>query len=92
MSHFLQSNRDHNPVRIPVACCKVDKDLEEPNEVEELRNLNIKETVGIREIQDTTPSHTSSTYTHPLKLWKVNIGSEEHPKIASIGDYWDEKP
>jgi hypothetical protein len=24
-------------------------------------------------------------------LWKVNIGSEENPKIASKGDYWDEK-
>jgi hypothetical protein len=89
--HFLQSNRGHNPIRIPLACCKIDKGLEESNELEELRNLNIKETEGTREIQDTIPSHTCSSYNHPLKLQKVNIGSEEHPKIASIGDYWDEK-
>jgi hypothetical protein len=86
-THLLQSNRDHNPIRILVAYCKLDKDLEEPNEVEELRKLNIKETVGTREIHDTTPSHRSITYTHPLKLHKVNIGSKEHPKINSIGDY-----
>jgi len=83
---LLQSNKGHNLSRIPVAYCKVDEDLKEPNELEELRNLNIKEILGIREIQDTKPSHTSSTYTHNLKLWwKVNILSEEHPKIDSIG-------
>jgi len=89
--HLLQSNRDHNPIRIPLAYCKIDKGPEESNEVEELRNFNIKEIVGIREIQDTIPSHISSTYTHSMKLQKVNIGSEGHPKIDSIGDYWDEK-
>ena len=25
----------------------------------------------------------------PLKLRKVNIGTEENPKFANIGDYWD---
>jgi hypothetical protein len=24
-------------------------------------------------------------------LWKINIGREEHPKMESIGDYWDEQ-
>jgi hypothetical protein len=33
----------------------------------------------------------SSSYTNPMKLCKVNIGSTKHPKIASIGDYWDEQ-
>jgi hypothetical protein len=27
----------------------------------------------------------------PIKVNKVNIGIVEHPKIASIGDYWDEQ-
>jgi len=27
----------------------------------------------------------------PLKLIKVNIGSEERLKLASIGDYWNEQ-
>jgi hypothetical protein len=26
----------------------------------------------------------------PIKVNKVNIGTIEHPKMASIGDYWDE--
>jgi hypothetical protein len=54
--------------------------------------MNIKETKGTTEVQDTIPSHTCSSYNHPLKLKKVNIGSEKHRKIkSSIGDYWDEK-
>ena len=28
--------------------------------------------------------------TKPLKLWEVNIGMEDQPKIAKIGDYGDE--
>ena len=27
---------------------------------------------------------------HPLKIRKVNIGMEENPKFASVGDYRDE--
>jgi hypothetical protein len=27
----------------------------------------------------------------PIKMKKMNIGTGENPKIASIGDYWDEK-
>jgi hypothetical protein len=26
-----------------------------------------------------------------IKVKKVNIGTIENPKIASIGDYWDEQ-
>jgi len=26
-----------------------------------------------------------------VKLWKVNIRTNEQPNIASIGDYWDDK-
>ena len=29
--------------------------------------------------------------TKPLKLWEVNIGMEEKPKLAKIGDYWDDE-
>jgi hypothetical protein len=27
----------------------------------------------------------------PRKVSKVNIGTNENPKMESIGDYWDEK-
>jgi hypothetical protein len=65
---FLQSSMSHESDKIHVACCKTDKDLEKTNDLEELRNLTIKETKGNRDIQDTIPSHTCSSYNHPLKL------------------------
>jgi hypothetical protein len=83
---FLQSSLSLEIDKIIVPCFKVEKDLEKPNDLKELRNLDIKETEGSREIQDIVPSHTCSSYNHPLKLWKVNIGSADNPKIASIGD------
>ena len=27
----------------------------------------------------------------PLKIKKANIGTEENPKFANVGDYWDEE-
>jgi CTP:phosphocholine cytidylyltransferase-like protein len=27
----------------------------------------------------------------PIKVKKVNIGTNDNPKMASIGDYWDEQ-
>jgi hypothetical protein len=56
-----------------------------------LRNLPIKETEGNKEFQNTIPSQTDSSYNHPLKLRKVDIGTTEQHKIAMVGDYWDEK-
>jgi CTP:phosphocholine cytidylyltransferase-like protein len=53
--------------------------------------LSFKESKGSRVVKNTFPAESSSSYTEPLKLHKVNIGSEDHPKIASIGDYWDEQ-
>jgi hypothetical protein len=67
---------------------KVSKILDE---LEELRNLAIKETEGNREIQNTMPNQTDSSYNHPLKLQRLNIGTKEQPKIALVGDYWDEQ-
>jgi hypothetical protein len=33
----------------------------------------------------------SEVFVAPIKFNKVNIGTNENPKMASIGDYWDEK-
>jgi len=33
----------------------------------------------------------SADTTKPVKITKVNIGSEEQPNFANIGDYWDEE-
>jgi hypothetical protein len=64
---------------------------EDPDDLEELRHLTFQESEGSREVKDTISNDVSSSYTKPLKLWKVNIGTDEHPKLASIGDYWDEQ-
>jgi hypothetical protein len=66
-------------------------DLEIPDDLKELRNLAIKETKGNREIQNTIPSQTNSSYNHPLKLCKGNIGTIEKPRIVMVGDYWNEE-
>lgn len=75
----------------PIECYQIRKASYSLDELEELRNLEIKETKGNREIQNTIPSHIDSSYNHPLKLQMINIGTEEKPKIALLGDYWDEK-
>ena len=33
----------------------------------------------------------SKAFAAPIKVKKVNIGMNDNPKMASIGDYWDEK-
>ena len=37
------------------------------------------------------PSLESEAFFAPIKVNKINIGTEENPKMASIGDYWDEQ-
>ena len=34
---------------------------------------------------------TTDQFLKPLKIKKVNIGSDENPKFPNIGDYWDEE-
>jgi hypothetical protein len=43
------------------------------------------------EVKDTIPNDVSSSYSKPLKLWKVNIGIDKHPNLASIRDYWNQR-
>jgi hypothetical protein len=42
---------------------------------------------GEREVEG--PNIDSEYYVAPLNIKKVNIGTAENPKMASIGDYWD---
>jgi hypothetical protein len=37
------------------------------------------------------PSLESKVFSTPIKFNKLNIGTIDNPKMASIGDYWDEK-
>ena len=53
------------------------------------RNINIPESEGHFKVHG--PTLEAPEVTQPLKTWTVNIGSEEQPKYATIGDYWDEE-
>jgi hypothetical protein len=42
-------------------------------------------------VPTTIPSQTDSSYNHPLMLHKFKIGTIEKPKIAMVGEYWDQQ-
>jgi hypothetical protein len=52
-------------------------------------NIQIEEEEGERDVK--VPPIESKVISSPIKVKKVNIGTVEHPKMASIGDYWDEE-
>ena len=52
------------------------------------RNIMIHESEGKCAVF--RPSITSMDVTKALNLRQVNIGIEEQPKLAKIGDYWDD--
>lgn len=52
------------------------------------RKINILEIKGHRKFEG--PQIEDLGITAPLKNRKVNIGTEAEPKVANIGDYWDD--
>ena len=58
------------------------------DEDDDPRNINILDSEGHCEVHGRAVE--SPEVTQPLKTRKVNIGSEETPKYATIRDYWDE--
>jgi hypothetical protein len=52
-------------------------------------DIQIEEVEGKREVVG--PPLESKLISTPIKVKKVNIGIVENPKMANIGDYWDEK-
>ena len=59
------------------------------DEDDDSRNINIPEFEGSRIVAG--PTLECPEITKKLKIKKVNIGIEETLKIASIGNYWDDK-
>jgi hypothetical protein len=49
--------------------------------------VNIAETEGQRDVEG--PGVGLPFIGHPIKIKKVNIGTEKTPKFANIGYYWD---
>ena len=62
---------------------------EEALDEDDLCNIHIEEAEGERYVEG--PPIESKVISMPIKVKKVNIGTIEHPKMASIGDYWDEQ-
>ena len=67
-------------------CYNVSGDLEDDDE---LQNINIPETEGSRDVA--APDVPTDPMSQPLNIRKVNIGTEENSKFASVGDYWDKE-
>jgi hypothetical protein len=58
------------------------------DEDDDPRNVNIAETKGQRDIEG--PGVKLPFIGQPIKIKKVNIGTEQAPKHANVGDYWDD--
>ena len=50
--------------------------------------MQIPETKGERVAKG--PEIQSTAYTHPINMWKVNIGIAENLNFVQIGDYWSD--
>jgi hypothetical protein len=57
------------------------------DEDDDLRKVNINETEGHRNMEG--PGVELPFIGQPIKIKKVNIGTEETPKLANVRDYWD---
>jgi hypothetical protein len=62
---------------------------EEALDEDDTCNIHIIEVEGEREVEG--PCLESKLFVASIKVKKVNIGTTENPKMASIGDYWDEQ-
>jgi hypothetical protein len=52
-------------------------------------NIHIRNIEGEREVEG--PYMELELFSSPIKVNKVNIGTNENPKMETVGDYWDEK-
>jgi hypothetical protein len=57
------------------------------DEDDDPRDVSIVETKGQRDIE--RPGIELPFIGKPIKIKKVNIGIEQTPKLANVGDYWD---
>jgi hypothetical protein len=69
----------------------VDKDLGDSDNLEELCHMTIKEFEGTTRVKYMQQDDSTTPYTQPLKLWKMNIESQDHLTMDFVGDYWDEQ-
>jgi hypothetical protein len=56
---------------------------------DDLHDIQIEELESERDVE--VPTIKSDVIYVPIKVKKVNIGTAEKPKMAIIGDYWDDQ-
>jgi hypothetical protein len=81
-----EKQRNKQTVKELLSCYHVQE--EAPDE-DDPHDIQIKEVEGKRDVEG--PPIESEVISMPIKVNKVNIGTTEQPKMASIGDYWDEQ-
>jgi hypothetical protein len=81
-----EQQRNKQTVKELLSCYHVQE--EAPDE-DDLCDIQIEEAEGEREVEG--PPLESEVIVASIKVKKVNIGTVENPKMASIGDYWDEQ-
>ena len=62
----------------------VDDGMRGPKDGDDLWNINITETEGRWDVA--APDVSTDPMNQPLKIRKVNIGTEENPKFANVWD------
>jgi hypothetical protein len=62
---------------------------EEASDEDDMCDIQIEEAEGEKYVEG--PPIESEVISAPIKVKKVNIGTIENPKMANIGDYWDEQ-
>ena len=71
-----------------MVCQRIDGDPDDDS-LEDLRHLYFEEKEGERNINE--ESTIEGIHLQPLRTKKMNIDTEERPKLATMGDYWDEE-
>jgi hypothetical protein len=84
MTEHQQQNKQI--VKELLSCYHVEEEV--PGE-DDSRNIHITYIEGEREVEGL--SLESYVFVAPIKVKKVNIGTNDNPKMESIGHYWDEK-
>ena len=77
-----EQHQNKQTVKELLSCYHVQEDV--PDE-DDPRDIHIKEVEGEREVKG--PPLESEVIVAPIKVKKVNIGTVENPKMASIRDY-----
>jgi hypothetical protein len=80
-----EQQRNKKKIKELLSCYHIQE--EAPDE-DDPCDIKIEEVEGERDVKG--PSIESKVISTPIKVKNVNIGTAEHPKMASIGYYWDE--